>query len=428
MIEKFARKPSTDPAQEKLRQAKADWNAKVSALINSVIHAKKLMNGWPNKFNKTRTRIQDPIPENPASILDRLASEFNDLAHQGGAIAQQQLEYSKTRRLPRKQQAEQTLNQLEEKHGPTSPSIPSPFANIASFEKYDLTAQGSNKLTRTFTRLTNPTFGYGTGTKRRRYRMVMLKRCAKIHKALGKMQAKIISPFSGFKGVKEAHDMIQDIINELKLVSDSFNLYKGLIEKTKVPDKENVSFDDTRVKAIKEDLASVIGGKIYNAAPFTALNKDIDAFFASKNDEEKAKMEPQIVLKYGNLLRSIMDDFGVSGNSLKEIENEVSDQLNKQKPGQLETVAQAFIKKWIGKARHNLLPNDSSDYRLAIYDTSESARNELNDLMNIVEMRNPPIDEMERLVRGLQKDMNDIRTHIYNLYRVIVRDMESKKK
>ena len=355
MIDKTARKPSTDPAQEKLRKAKSDWNSKVSALINSVIHAKKLMNGWPNKFHKERSKITEPIPENPASILDRLASEFSELAHEGNAIAQQQVQYAKTRRLPRKQQAEQTLNQLEEKHGPTGPSIPSPFANIASFEKYELLAEGSNKLTRTFTRLTNPTFGYGTGAKRRRYRMVMLKRCTKIYKALGKMQAQIVNPISTYKSVKEAHDMIHEIINEWRMIIDIFNLYKDLIEDTGVPNKKNIYLDDTRVKEIKQDLASVVGGKIYRVGEFSAINKDIDAFIASKNDKDRAKMEPQIVLKYNNLLRSIMGDFRVSGSSLKDIENEVVAKELQKKPKELETVAQAFIKKWIGKARHNFV-------------------------------------------------------------------------
>ena len=60
-----------DPAQEKLRQSKAAWNKSVSAFINDVIHFKKLMNGWPSKYFKERSKITLPIPADHLPSLIR---------------------------------------------------------------------------------------------------------------------------------------------------------------------------------------------------------------------------------------------------------------------------------------------------------------------------------------------------------------------
>src|SRR6478736_333926 len=95
---KIARKPSSDPIQEKLRQMKAQWNKDVSVFITDLINLKKTMNGWPSKFNMERSFIKDPIPSDPNTIIGVLASDFQELAQRGNAIVQQQLEYSKTRR------------------------------------------------------------------------------------------------------------------------------------------------------------------------------------------------------------------------------------------------------------------------------------------------------------------------------------------
>jgi hypothetical protein len=64
---KSARKPSSDPVQEKLRQSKAVWNKEVSIFVNDLIHCKKLMNGWPSKFHMEKSFIKEPIPADPSN-------------------------------------------------------------------------------------------------------------------------------------------------------------------------------------------------------------------------------------------------------------------------------------------------------------------------------------------------------------------------
>src|SRR5574338_50285 len=116
MAVKTARKPSSDPVQEKLRQNKALWNKEVSTFVNDLIHLKKMMNGWPSKFHKERSRIVDPIPADPATIIGSLAGDFQEIAQKGNSIVQEQVNYAKNRRkkqpkqlnLPFPQQQQQT--------------------------------------------------------------------------------------------------------------------------------------------------------------------------------------------------------------------------------------------------------------------------------------------------------------------------------
>lgn len=56
MINVEARTKSSDPIQESLREKKAVWNKKVSEFIDNLIHVKKMMNGFPSKFNMERSK------------------------------------------------------------------------------------------------------------------------------------------------------------------------------------------------------------------------------------------------------------------------------------------------------------------------------------------------------------------------------------
>lgn len=95
---KSARKTSTDPIQEKLRQNKDSWNKEVSGLINDLIHFKRLVNGWPNKFFDERSKIIEPIPANPSKILSDLMNTYNKINQIGKNIIEEQVQYSKNRK------------------------------------------------------------------------------------------------------------------------------------------------------------------------------------------------------------------------------------------------------------------------------------------------------------------------------------------
>jgi len=100
LLVKEARKPSTDPIQEKLRAHKDIWNRSVSEFIDNLLHLKKLINGHPSKFYETQARhsLGEELPKDPASIIGVLASDFTEIARDCSGIIQEQNNYAKVRR------------------------------------------------------------------------------------------------------------------------------------------------------------------------------------------------------------------------------------------------------------------------------------------------------------------------------------------
>lgn len=235
MLEKTARKPSADPVQEKLRQNKALWNKDVSAFVNDLIHLKKMMNGWPSKFFKERSRIVDPVPADPATIIGSLASDFQEIAQRGNALVAEQLAYSKNRKKkqPKAPQAPgtpPTPATPEAPAAPAAPATPTPPAQdlskqLAAFEqKYSLVAEGSNPITRFFARLLNPTIGIGEAARIRRYRMSLLNACVKSYKDLGKLQVEIVK--SSKESITSSNKLLHQAWNDWILVAKGFSTYK----------------------------------------------------------------------------------------------------------------------------------------------------------------------------------------------------------
>lgn len=241
MIEKSARKPSSDPAQEKLRQDKASWNKEVSLFLNDVIHLKKMMNGWPSKFFKERSRITQPIPADPATILGTLANDFAQLAQRGEGIVQEQLNYSKSRRQ-KQPKAPVAPPTAPEGTGatvtpPTAPPTPAPptgadlSKQLAAWEiKYDLVSEASNPITRFVTKLLTPTIGFDEAARIRRLRMTLLRGCVETLKALKRLQKEIVK--SSDESIAESHKIMTDVWNHWTIVARGFQAAQMLRPET----------------------------------------------------------------------------------------------------------------------------------------------------------------------------------------------------
>ena len=234
-MEKTARKPSADPTQERLRANKATWNKDVSAFINDLIHIKKTMNGWPSKFFKERSRITQPIPADPGTVIGALAGDFQDIATRGNAIVQEQLEYAKNRRQkqPKPAGGPQPGGAPAAPGAPPAPEAPKPggpdlsqqmgqqlaasyqaemIKVASSFEdKYLLESEASNPVSRFITRLFNPRFGFGEGARIRRLRMAMLDNCVKSYKELKKLHKEIVK--SSKSSIDSSHKMMTQVSN-----------------------------------------------------------------------------------------------------------------------------------------------------------------------------------------------------------------------
>lgn len=241
MIEKSARKPSSDPAQEKLRQDKASWNKEVSLFLNDVIHLKKMMNGWPSKFFKERSRITQPIPADPATIISTLANDFQELAQRGESLVQEQLSYSKSRRQKQPKApvtpGTPTTPEAQAPAAPTAPPTTAPptgadlSKQLAAWEtKYSLVAEASNPISRFITRLLTPTIGFGEGARIRRLRMTLLRGCVETLKALKRLQKEIVK--SSDNSIAESHKIMTDVWNHWTVVARGFQAAQMLRPET----------------------------------------------------------------------------------------------------------------------------------------------------------------------------------------------------
>lgn len=393
---KEARKPSMDPAQEKLRQSKAAWNKEVSSFINDVIHVKKLLNGWPSKFYKERSKITFPVPVDAAGVLNNLASKFQELSQEGVSIAQQQAEYSKSRRQKRTDQANQTLNKLDEKYGPTGPETPSPLAptppsgsdlskQLATWEqKYELVVEGSNPFSRFLARLTTPKAGFGPSAQKRRLRMDMLDAALKSYKALSKMQVFITK--SSKQSILDAYKAMQEGWSEWSVVSRNFNFYVNSTPDQPIRPEE--MRDEPFPQGDEPDLRSS-QPKVTPIVPPTTLPK------------AEVELPKPVVKKQVNTSPPLKDTEPPAG------EQSATDQL--------EVVAQAFLKKWLGKTRHQILPGRSSGLRLQIFQLAESTRKNINKIMTLLE-KGLNIEELGPLMSEISGQQNTMRSLMRSLH------------
>lgn len=238
-----------DPVQKKLRQDKAAWNKAVSAYINDLIHFKKLMNGWPNKFHQQKSRIIDPVPADPATIIGSLASDFQELVQQGNGLIKQQLQYSQTRRKkhPKKLNLPNVNQQTQAQPAPASVTPPVDLSkqlglpNVANDSsdrlikiasnlevKYDLVSEASNPVSRFFARILNPGFGWSEAARIRRARMQMLSSCAKTYKQLKKLQVQVVR--SSNESIDAAWTIFNDDVwKNWNTVRTGFKTFKELM-------------------------------------------------------------------------------------------------------------------------------------------------------------------------------------------------------
>lgn len=489
MLEKKARKPSSDPVQEKLRQNKALWNKDVSAFVNDLIHLKKMMNGWPSKFFKERSRIADPVPADPATIIGSLANDFQDLVQRGNSLVAEQLAYSKVRKKKQPKAPGAPLSATpatptapEAPPSPTTPVAPDLSKQLAAFEqKYALVAEASNPVTRFFARLLNPTIGVGEAARIRRYRMSLLKACVKSYRDLNKLQVEIVR--SSPKSINTANQQLQQAWNSWILVARGFQTYKmnmppviedaggdiappaDLIEEKKkeerakkVEDKserklqyelrddydaeertplgEDITpapsppaaipdYSRTESLAIAQSIAkdykrTVLSDKfLEDASVFNNLS-DLLGKFVMVAPEKRSLLSDAVVKEYRNVLNLLNQRYGTSGATLSQIVSARDAQANvtpsKVASDQLEVTSQAFLKKWLGKTKHQLsLFDKSSSYRLDIYKMAEDLRKTLDQIMNLLE-KDMNVSALDPLVSDGNRKMTTLRSLMRALY------------
>lgn len=452
---KVADKPSMDPAQQKLRLAKKQWNKDVSAFIDDLIHYKKLVNGQPNKFFKEKSFIKDPIPADPATILGALAADFQELAQRGNAITAAQNEYSKTRR---KKQVKPPPGPTPAAAAPEAAPAPGLTQQLATFEmKYELISEASTPISRFFTRLFNPTVGFGSGADLRRARMAMLNACADTYRKLGKFQVQVVK--SSKTSVNDANKKLHEAWNDWTLVTRAYVIFKNS-KSVDAPDKGGSIEKEITAQDLKEekaleslndsvkDFESSKKGKDIAIAPTDSamdkipdepppasrldnikimiadyrkwrshlpvanqglsgymleLSNAIDKFLSTGGKE----IAPDFEEFYDGSILALNGELGTAGSSFEDIVNQLKTKVAPAPaplaPGatpakvtissssQIEKVAQDFLKKWVGKTVH----------QLSLFDKTSTHR--LSSYNAAQEIR----VELNQIMNLLEKDLNE---------------------
>lgn len=477
-MEKLARKPSSDPVQEKLRKDKDLWNKQVSQFIESVKQVKKTMNGYPSKLNPQKGNIKEPLPESVHTALEALTTAFDQLAQSGEAIVQEQLEYSKNRR---KSQPKAPTGPVAT---PTAPTTPAPGGEMSGADlskqltawetKYEMIVEGSNPLTRFWARMTNPSIGWGQKAELRRARMRWLKSCAKAFKALENFQVAIVS--GGKDSIPKASTLAQNIWDLWVSVARGYVNLRNKLPKDSVPEEKDVpivdhnnpeettdqlpTLQDGKLNApqfspdqhiaviLKDYYEAVMQGKFPAEPALLNMQDVVDKMTMSPND--KGKFGRQLYSSWGATIRALNAKYQVNGRSLMEIaklketkeaptmpatppvvppgtpapgEPDPNDMVippatdGKTSTAALESTAQAFLKKWLGKKRYQLSFDDTANDRIQLFDLAEEMRNILDEVMNQLEkgldpsQMNSVVNQMNsktQQFRGMMRALNNL--------------------
>jgi len=414
---KNARKTSTDPAQEKLREAKSVLNKDISALIANTIHFKKLMNGAPNMFHKAKSSITLPIPADPATIIGSLANDFQEISQRANTIIQEQIEYSKTRRQKQPKQAPSSPGQLQS----IEPNKPVDLAKqLSAWEiKYDLIAEASDPFSRFITKILTPQIGFGEGARIRRLRMTMLDNCVKTYKELKKLHREIVGSTSA--SIVNSHKIMTQVFHHWNAVNRLFSTFKmlkpeviadtgGKISTPKDVKEDTAKPSETPINPVVEQGLLAIQDIKANANNFLGINGmqeliSLASQFGRASSEDKIKLANDFLSAYRQVLTTICQDREI------KLQNSMRDILAQDGP----TTKEAQLARWLGKARHQILPGATSGPRLEVYKLIERIKQELNVTMNLLEKG---LDEkaINTAIVDVNREIQSLKTVIRSLY------------
>jgi hypothetical protein len=448
MVVKTARKPSQDPTQEKLRQNKALWNKEVSTFVNDLIHLKKMMNGWPSKFHKERSRIVEPIPADPATIIGSLASDFNEIAQRGNSIVQEQVNYAKTRRkkqpkqlnLPNVSQTPQAAPEA----APPAPDLSKQLSlpAVASSE-YELVSEASNPLTRFFARILNVGIGGSEKARIKKYRMSLLSAAAQSYKDLEKLQANVVG--SGAKSIFHSSQLLGKIENNWVFFTNGFATYKDSMPNegkgadtggdlpapdlgkpkgqeqaqppAAAPPSDGAQFNLDEAGLIMNDYMNTNVSGLYDKFPpdkFQRFHSIANKYRNTTDPHKRVMLSKELASQYHALRAALNKTFGTNGNTLAEIVSSIKPEAATPPPpppataspeDQLEKLAQDFLKRWYGKTKHQINPFDkTSAMRLDLYNKADETKKILDEIMDHLE-KGLVVDFLSPLVNKISLNM-----------------------
>ena len=385
-MEKFAVGPYKDPLVQELVELKSKTNAKTSKLINDIIHYKKMLNGWPSKYNSQKGTITKPITNSALQVLPQIISDFSEVANEWRAIIDAQFN-SYMKRIERqraKAQSKAAITPAPEGGADLSKQIQA----SSRAAEYFLITEASNPLSRFFTKLFTPGIGFDTDAARiRKLRISLLNFVADINKSLKQLQKQIVE--SDSDSIFSAHQMLVKAENDYVFLSSAIQAAK----QANAPAPPKV-IDFATNPAIHECIAAVEDieshSNSFQGMPHMSelrnAAKPIRIAINSKNGNEILKFAAPFLALYREVVKYVSLNKGIAEQSSFAAINHAAtyDGLEPALDAndQLQVIAQNLLGKW----HHKIWPFDkTSAFRLDIYETAKDARKLANDIMNLLE-------------------------------------------
>lgn len=427
-------KSPPDAVQQKLRRNKASLNKETSIFINNLINFKKLMNGAPNLFFKEKSKIINPIPADPATIIGSLAGDFQDIVSKSNAIIQEQINYSKNRR--QKQISKPLATQQ-----PTGAPVESPKPDLAkqlaasdhALDFYFI-KEASNPLTRFFYRLLNPGIGLNTEKARiRKYRISLLNSTLQIYKDLKKMQKTVVG--SGPQSIFVASQLLSKVENNYVFLANGLQAFKeqmpqgvtdtgGQIdvspdlkeESVKPSGDSNITSNNPNVLLAMEAVRDIqANSNNFKGSVGMPVLRTLAAKFHNANTKEKEALVDEFLGAYKQIITQICADKKIPPQS--SFADILAMETVSQKPAvvsandQLQVVAQNFL----GKLQHKINPFDkTSAIRLDVYKIAAESRKMADKIMDLLQNGLDP-SALGSLVQDLGNNLMKMKTMMNGL-------------
>lgn len=425
MIVKEARKPSSDPVQEKLRQEKAAWNKETSAFVSALINFKKLMNGQPSKFFMQKSMIKNPIPSDPAMLIADLVDDFQSIVQKAKNITEHQLAYSKTRK---KKQPQAPVGIPSETPPPADLTQQLTQGLRAASLESQLVVEASNPLSRFISKFRGSWFGDTPESRLHKYRKSLLKSTLELDKEFSKMEDEIIgsSPESIFIAAR----LLKKVGDRLAFLSGSVHSFQMGSER----DQEPTQTDSPQIlkaqDAVQDFLRHESNFKDLNLKLKKELH-DLHAQFLRAAPTEKEKIAIQVLEVYRALLDATGAKHGIVATDFRDLLNKIQD-LPQEMPKEASLMAQgSFLTKWLGKLKHKVSPFDkTSALRLDIYRLIGETRTLVDHMMNDLE-KDLDLDAFQRSMTDIMEkvaSMQELMTPLISTIKEKMLDPDFMKK
>lgn len=442
MANKIARKQSSDPDQEHLREEKSKWNKHVSSLISEIIVFKRAVNGKGDiEEGLPSSSIKHPLPQEVMSYLSRVTSDFQTLSSGAARIFDGQKQYSEHRQKGRLEQS------------------------LASNREYSLVKDASWWGSRLLSKVT--LFSLHKDIKLARIKL--LKELIFFRKDLKELESELLTG-EQFKFILKLRNFAYGFINtfvvdfkKLKKIEEDLDP-KGIKKKQILPldqkdikkkqepgtdNKEDVLYEEEFEKEPKKELSNSLSNISAMLEALVNLDYRIN-FLDSLGGEEGGEKDKLLVLRQDlsaldtlllrlhsysedELKTTYIDELNLATKSIKEIDDSLTF-LEKRAHVTFNLIKEAkanLLKRWIARKYLGLRNGPIPQISLEIVNHLIKIDHEMNKFMDFLEKKDSSVelDSQYKVLIDLLKVILDRSLDLGNIFKseIEVKNLEGKK-